>query len=274
MELPSSLSKISRNPLGIVALFISLIYGIASLLVGATASTLSAVERWPLILFVVFFPVLVLGVFYKLVTEHHGKLYAPADYKDDKSFLHTLSETQKEKKLKAEVTDVVSVRKPEQKVESESPEKKDGSESRDSRRAEYRSFRQRVQILEKLVIAQLENEYKVPAIRDVSIGSSSNVSSSFDAAFDLGSKGIVAVEVLYVRNNMAVMHPLQRVLYAAMLARDQVPNIKLLLVAVSESDSEEELTQLKRRILRQSNESPIDITVRVYPYHKFAGNEG
>lgn len=31
------------------------------------------------------------NVFYKLVTEHHGKLYAPGDFKDDGGFLKTLS---------------------------------------------------------------------------------------------------------------------------------------------------------------------------------------
>lgn len=80
MEIPSNITKVACNPLGVVALFISLIYGVAALLVGATAESLSGAERWPLLLFVVLFLALVLWVFYKLVTEYHGKLYAPADY--------------------------------------------------------------------------------------------------------------------------------------------------------------------------------------------------
>ncbi len=69
--------SLARNPLGIVALFISLIYGFASLLLSSAIDKLQALERWPLILFVVIFPFSVLYVFYKLVTNHHGKLYRP-----------------------------------------------------------------------------------------------------------------------------------------------------------------------------------------------------
>lgn len=38
------------------------------------------------------FPVLILGAFCYLVIKHHGKLYAPKDYKKDESFLQTLND--------------------------------------------------------------------------------------------------------------------------------------------------------------------------------------
>lgn len=60
----SSLKDLVRNPLGTVALFISLIYGVASLLLGATASYLPPDERIWLIKFVIFFPLVVLWVLY------------------------------------------------------------------------------------------------------------------------------------------------------------------------------------------------------------------
>ena len=91
MEFLKGAKDLARNPLGIIALFISLIYGFASLLLNSSADKLTEAERWPLILFIVGFPILVLGAFYKLVTDHHGKLYAPGDFKDDRSFLRTLS---------------------------------------------------------------------------------------------------------------------------------------------------------------------------------------
>lgn len=78
-----------RNPLGIVALFISLIYGLATFLLSSTAVDLTVIERWPLIIFIVIFPAIVLFAFYRLVTNHHDKLYAPQDYRDDSSFLQT-----------------------------------------------------------------------------------------------------------------------------------------------------------------------------------------
>ena len=95
--------QLARNPLGIIALFISLIYGFASLLLNSAAETLTVAERWPLIGFIVVFPLLVLAVFYRLVTHHHGKLYAPGDYDKDRSFMRTLSPAEQEKRLTREV---------------------------------------------------------------------------------------------------------------------------------------------------------------------------
>ena len=87
-----SAKDLSRNPLGIIALFIVLVYGFACLLFGFSADTLTPDERTPLIWFVVLFPVLVLILFGWLVSRHHKKLYSPRDYRDDKSFLQTVQQ--------------------------------------------------------------------------------------------------------------------------------------------------------------------------------------
>lgn len=76
---------LAKNPIGIIALFIILIYGFASLIVGMSEH-LNQEERFPLILFLVIFPILVLGVFGWLVSRHHAKLYAPTDFRDDEEF--------------------------------------------------------------------------------------------------------------------------------------------------------------------------------------------
>jgi len=80
---------LSRNPLGIIALFIVLIYGFASLVVGFS-DKLQPSERTPIIWFLVLSPLVVLAVFGWLVSRHHEKLYAPKDYTDDESFLKSL----------------------------------------------------------------------------------------------------------------------------------------------------------------------------------------
>ena len=77
---------LARNPLGIIALFIVLVYGFASL-VTAFSSSLNANERLPLIWFLVVFPVLVLAVFAWLVSRHAGKLYSPGDYKNEENYV-------------------------------------------------------------------------------------------------------------------------------------------------------------------------------------------
>ncbi|HYH65657.1 MAG TPA: pYEATS domain-containing protein [Urbifossiella sp.] len=80
---------LSRNPLGIIALFIVLVYGFACLVVGVGKTETG--ERLPLIWFLVVFPVMVLGVFAWLVSCHHKKLYAPTDYKDEAHFVATIN---------------------------------------------------------------------------------------------------------------------------------------------------------------------------------------
>jgi len=94
-EFGKTAQKLARNPIGIIALFIVLVYGFATLLLGYSGEKLSEQQRWAMIWFVIFFPVLVLFVFYRLVTKHHHKLYAPSDYPDPKDFLHSLSSDQK-----------------------------------------------------------------------------------------------------------------------------------------------------------------------------------
>jgi ABC-type transport system involved in multi-copper enzyme maturation permease subunit len=81
---------LTRNPLGIIALFISLIYGFACLVLSSSLSNLIGMtERLPLIWFIIGFPILILISFILLVIFHHEKLYAPIDYKDEKNFVST-----------------------------------------------------------------------------------------------------------------------------------------------------------------------------------------
>jgi hypothetical protein len=76
----------ARNPLGIIALFISLIYGMSALLLGTSVDSLAASNQTILVCFVVSFPFVVLGVFAWFVAKHHKKLYGPADFRSDEAF--------------------------------------------------------------------------------------------------------------------------------------------------------------------------------------------
>jgi len=84
---------LARNPLGIIALFILLVYGFACLVLGITGASLETTERQPLVWFLVIFPIIVLCAFYRLVARHHRKLYAPSDFQDESHFLGELAET-------------------------------------------------------------------------------------------------------------------------------------------------------------------------------------
>ncbi|MET4659319.1 hypothetical protein ABID80_003035 [Streptomyces sp. PvP037] len=83
---------LSRNPLGIIALFIVMVYSFAALVTGF-ADSLSATEKTPLIYFLVIFPVLVLGIFAWLVSMHSTKLFGPSDFKSEDNFVKLMSAT-------------------------------------------------------------------------------------------------------------------------------------------------------------------------------------
>lgn len=78
--------QLARNPLGIIALFIVLVYALASL-VTINAGNLTLTERLPLIYFLILFPVVVLVVFVWLVIRHSEKLYGPSDFRDERNFM-------------------------------------------------------------------------------------------------------------------------------------------------------------------------------------------
>ena len=84
-EFVVTVAKMARTPLGIIGLAFVLVYGIAALV--ATSTAFQPQERSILLYFLVGSPVLILLVFYLLVTRHPAKLYAPSDYKEDANFL-------------------------------------------------------------------------------------------------------------------------------------------------------------------------------------------
>lgn len=80
---------LARNPLGIIALFIVLVYGFASLVI-VFAEKLGGQERIILVWFMVAFPVLVLFAFTWLVTRHSSALFAPSDFRDEENYVDAL----------------------------------------------------------------------------------------------------------------------------------------------------------------------------------------
>lgn len=105
-EVSKAAQKLSRNPLGIIALFIVLVYGIAALVLGVSSNHLQPNERLPLIYFLVFFPIIVLLAFYRLVSHHHVKLYAPNDFQDKEGFFRALSPLEQRLKLDQEIKSI------------------------------------------------------------------------------------------------------------------------------------------------------------------------
>jgi hypothetical protein len=236
----------ARNPLGIVALFISLIYGFASLLLGASADKLESIERWPLLLFVVLFPFAVLYVFYKLVTEHHGKLYSPSDYKTDDSFLRTLSPEEKANKLEADAKEATG----DVFIEKASPKKS----------LEVSSVKNRIQDSEKYVMALLAKETGIKPDPDIQI---SPEKYTFDAAYIEPSKKATLLEVKYYSQPRITFKAVEEFVHRAKLTAEYMSidtKFVLALVLDGEPDRFQLLVDAWSKSLEKSG---IDIDIRV-----------
>ena len=78
--------SLSSNPIGVVGLFVVLVYAFASLVFGLS-SGISPGERTAFVGFLVGFPVLIFLSFMWLVVKHHNKLYAPSDFANEDNFV-------------------------------------------------------------------------------------------------------------------------------------------------------------------------------------------
>ena len=251
-----SLKDLVKNPIGIVALFISLIYSIANLVLGVTANSLTPEERFPIVIFIVLFPVVVLGVFYLLVSRHHGKLYAPGDYKDDTSFLRTLSQEEREQKLEKEAEEALpaplatdAVTGPTSLGVLASPTQR------------ITDIRNELQVIESLVISKFESELNQRAERDVAIG---DTGANFDALFQANEK-LTFLEIKSIRNAGAASMFLDRVLYNAVVAdRFLNSNFKLILAVVYHFDKDE-LPRVENIWRRRVEKCPALIELRFIP---------
>ncbi len=77
--------KMYKGPLGIIALFIVLIHGFASMVLGF-AENIGEENRSILVWFLVLFPVFVFTVFAWLVSTRHQKLYPPGAFRNEELF--------------------------------------------------------------------------------------------------------------------------------------------------------------------------------------------
>ena len=88
-EFTSGARMLAKNPLGIIALFIVMVYAIAGLVISLAKPEFYQHPNHPSVIFLAAFPLCVLGVFAYLVSRHHEKLYSPDDFKRPSDFLKT-----------------------------------------------------------------------------------------------------------------------------------------------------------------------------------------
>lgn len=293
MQFMKYAKQLARNPLGIIALFISLIYGFASLLLNSAAETLTVAERWPLIGFIVVFPLLVLAVFYRLVTKHHGKLYAPGDYDKDRSFMRTLSPAEQEQRLTREVQESLGESGWQQggaDAETQvSAAAEDGGQAVDdadvaqllspqdsadekmplSRIEHLDHHRQQMTQLKDAVLRQMQESSAAGGggasgamTRHVRVG---ETDACFDALLEGESAPFTFIEVKVLKHNARAQTMLQSLLYEALLAdRTLEANFRLIVVVVLTDDSPRDMTRerLEQEWHQRIRQCPVAIELR------------
>lgn len=151
-----------RNPLGVIALFISLMYAMASFVISKGLPVLEDhEERMWLIVFVVLYPVLLLIAFLVLVIWLPLHLYSPSDFKDENLFWEYLTKKQKDKKLRKEVK------------EANSLEKDNKNEVASSLSNEVNSTKVTVESLQEIereALLSLRDKFNLTFVQDVAIG--------------------------------------------------------------------------------------------------------
>jgi len=210
------ISKNIRNPLGVIALFITFIYAIASTFFSLTLDKLEFSERIIIISFIVLFPFAILIVFYKLVTTHHGKLYSPGDFKNDETFLKlfdnlSINEIEDKYKLEYEKLNITGIID-ENVHPSENLQVKPEILEKKSNRPSFEELKK----IEERAIKYFESEYKTSIYRNVKLG---NTNISFDGLGFL-NKTPLFIEVKYLNRPSFPLLSFREAIYRSIAAQN------------------------------------------------------
>jgi hypothetical protein len=210
----SNAKGLTKNPLGIIALFVSLIYGFACLVLSTSISNLKGEnERLPLIWFIIGFPLIILIAFIFLVVKHHEKLYSPSDYRADDAFIQAIGKDKvKEKQLKevneledAKVKEKIKSKVKEIVVEAEQLNSEKNEEAKPTEKQETGKPESKEQLLsiyknaELWATKELSLKYNVLFKNNVSVSIQSG-KIELDA-FGTTEKGSYIAEIKYWKSN-------------------------------------------------------------------------
>jgi hypothetical protein len=262
-EFGKTAQSLARNPLGIIALFIVLLYGIAGLVLGTSAKNMEPSERLPLIWFLAIFPVIVLGVFSWLVSRHHQKLYAPSDFKSDDAFLQTISPESQRQRLEKEVAELAPSTDGMQDTQLPSREAaKNVAENVNRIRAD-------VVLAEDLVLRQIEADYNAPVRRNQAMALSDSQKILLDGVLLSGGK-LYAIEVKLFRESTVrknLHNRLAEIAYLAnRLAALNATNLSLLFAVVSADLTEETRHLIERQFTSMVKGAAVPIDLKFFDF--------
>lgn len=252
MDIGQNATKLSKNPLGIIALFILLIYGLATILFGYVGNVLTEDQRWCFVVFLVVFPIVVLAAFVYLVTKHHPKLYAPGEFKDERNFFGYVSPKDREQKYLREEMEAIS-----------GNDKADKTKNLNS----TMTIREKVEKIENNVFDYYEKHYCYDIEKNVFFNAAKK-RIIFDGIAE--KNGIFNMfEIKYLPNNDIPKLTLDKVVENAisvknlMAENEKYSSYRFRLKFVFVIEKEEETLKVRRDILRMIDTEEINVTVKV-----------
>lgn len=284
--------RLARNPLGVIALFIVLVYAISGWVFTQSAPSLNDTQKTILILFIVIFPCVILLVFYRLVANHHTKLYAPIDYRDDQAFLTAAAPSRQGDRLREELrkeTENLIEEGVEGPVASDSiasdshagggviPEQRTNKEPEiGSKKTEIADLVQSAYLAETLVLQDLENELGFPINRNVRMGVAGK-SMEVDGVIRR-PEGAIFVEVKYLRSKSILPQLLRNVakridMMTSVFQKMNLLPMKDFILAIVVHGGEEFREEVKN-VLDSEDLEKIDFEVRVYSFDDLLNKYG
>jgi len=255
----ANVKGLAKNPLGIIALFISLIYGFACLVLGITGSGLESNERLVLIIFLVFFPILILVSFIFLVTKHYRKLYAPSDFKDEKNYLETID-------IKAQKSRIQN-----QTIEIKKQKYSSDSQIVSSHNDRFNNYL----IVENLLLRIIQRDYNLPLRRNVKF---KKHESTFDCVLE-GKNMFIAVEIKYYSHiedeyaEVVSLHYKRRLHSFQRISKEYFPEIKCKFILYIVHDNHiENFRHSLSRIFNKEN--IMDFEIRFLKYKELLSKFG
>ncbi len=262
-EFSKAAQKLSRNPLGIIALFIVLVYGIAALLLGVSSSNLQPNERLPLIYFLVIFPFIVLIAFYRLFSNHHFKLYAPNDFQDKEGFFRALSPLEQKQKLEEEIKSIEEETKTNG-IILPIPSKEEllSTELEGSGILKTISTRHAYVLAEELAFREIESEFGVSVHRQVAIGQDYGIDGIF-----LHQGKPIAIEIKYSKRlpvtRMIMRREIDRF---SKISQSMKPEPSFLLAIVVDGLNEEQKNLELGKLMKMAEEANLSVQIRIFDF--------
>lgn len=204
-----------RNPLTVVAIFA----GIAEVSGSVVLPFVASENQRLYIYFLIWFPIYLVTLFFLVLLCKHKVLYAPSDFKDDKSFMELLkpgSQTERLKRIDEDIkeelkaapqrTSVIAATSPATSLATAPTEAKAAQDEVSSLRLKYLAA-------EELVISRLSRETGLSFNRNSQVSAKDNT-FTFDATAINDGK-LHAVEIKLITNTLSVQSFVRRSLERA-----------------------------------------------------------